>query len=303
MVWRAVTVSRKMLSLNTSQEISVFPCCSLSGSVVVLFSLITCKIHIASDFIQTKRGIFTPSEPVTRRRTSHLLMCISEKSVFVTLAIYGQVLKKTTSRERQTFLVIAIFRFCTISIVIFLWMAKTKILLHGNHAIQNGIHVFAYCLLTTRLQLSLTHWAFKAVSTLRYLRHDTPIIFDEDYWCQQWNVDVSMLSIGPVSQRLQLQGNPPIPTALYSTVSLSCSQRLLISHNKASWTSSTCLSLQKWRFLHIFITLIGSKSRAWARRLITRALDFVPLNLSAVGCEKIRPQDWRWAFWQCWLFI
>lgn len=53
--------------------------------------------------------------------------------------------------------------------------------------------------------------------------------------------------------------------------------------------------------MEFFIHLIRSKSRARARRLITCDLDIVPQNLYTVGSAEIRPQDWRWAFRQCWL--
>lgn len=65
--------------------------------------------------------------------------------------------------------------------------------------------------------------------------------------------------------------------------------------------AAMCLSPRKWRFLHIFIHLIRSQSRARARRWITCGLDIVPQNLYTVGSAEIRPQDWRWAFWQRWL--
>lgn len=78
-------------------------------------------------------------------------------------------------------MVIAMFRFRTILIAFLFLTAQLKLNV-GIH----GIHIYRYTLVrillaNTRLQLSRTHRALRAATTLKYVRRDTPIISDEDY--------------------------------------------------------------------------------------------------------------------------
>lgn len=93
-----------------------------------------------------------------------------------------------------------------------------------------------------------------------------------------------------MSQQLQLHVNLNIPPPVTIQMSLaihylsgsgfSSASFLHLQSSLSSYLShaAMCLSLRKWRFLHIFIHLIRSQSKARAWRWITCGLDIVPQN-------------------------